>query len=78
MNLQEEVDKLLCNAFIGVCHTVYDKSSLAWHLDQDEERMQSIDDLIVELNKEDECNDLPVLRSLEEKGITEVVLIRGW
>ena len=79
--LQQQVDELLCNAFIGVCFSVNRYETLAWHVEEDEERMQSIDELITELvdaDNEDETNDLAKLKSLEAKGITEVVLIRGW
>jgi len=76
--LQEQVDELNCNAFIGVCHPIDKHSELVWHIEEDEERMQPIDDLIDELKDIEDSDDLVVLKSLAKKGITEVVLIRGW
>lgn len=77
--LQQLIDELSCNAFLGVCHTVDRGTALSWHLLDDEERMQPIDALIEELEELNTSNkDLLVLKTLEQKGITEVVLIRGW
>ena len=70
--LQEQVDELLCNAFIGVCYPVLRTSSLAWYVETDEELLVSIDELI------GDGGDLDNIRSLEAKGITEVLIIRGW
>lgn len=79
--LQEQVDELLCGAFIGVCHTVHRHTTLAWHVEDDEERMQTIDDVIAEfkdVTEEDDLEELAILKSLQAKGVTEVVLIRAW
>ena len=76
--LQEQVDELLCNAFIGVCHPINKHSELAWHVEENEERMRPIDELIDELKNTEDSDDFIKLRSLAKKGITEVVLIRGW
>ena len=78
MILQQEVDKLNCNAFIGVCYSVDKHSKLAWRIEDDEERICPIDELIDDLKELEDSDDLTTLRSLAKKGITEVVLIRGW
>lgn len=78
MNLQQEIDKLNCNAFIGVCYPVDKHSELAWHIEDDEERLCPINELIDDLKELEDSDDLVTLRSLAKRGITEVVLIRGW
>lgn len=75
--LQEQVDALKCNAFIGVAHIVEDKDdTLAHHILEDEERMQPISELVDELQENNDSAELFI--QLEAKGITNVVLIRGW
>ena len=76
MTLQEQVDKLLCNAFIGVTYAVDKGSQLSWYVLDDEERMVSIDEIINDLLPESE--ELNIFKSYKSKGITEVILIRGW
>ena len=78
--LQQQVDELLCDAFIGCVLNIEKHSPLAWHVSDDEERMKPINELIEELEAEkgDDQDDLPILKSLAAKGITEIILIREW
>lgn len=73
---QKAIDGLLCSAFIGVCYSVKEESSLAWYVDEDEERMESIGTLLNDLEESDD--DYLHIKSFEKKGITEVIIIRGW
>lgn len=74
MNINEEIAKLDINAFLGVCLAVSVNSTLAFYVEEDEERMVCIDELIAESTD----METQVLEEYREKGVTSVVVLRAW
>jgi len=77
MTLDKQVTALGINAFICVYYAVQKDNTLAWKLDNDEERMFDIDELINESAEED-SELMTILTDFASKGVSNIVLAKGW